>query len=96
MVFKECVYYAEMKKMFHKKLNINWLIVKAVIFDVDGTRYNQNKLRIYMLLNLLRYYITSPWCLRELKILRDFRRERERNAFNVEKNIESAQYNWEA
>ncbi len=85
-----------MKKMLQEKRNINWSIVKAVIFDVDGTLYNQHKLRRYMLLNLLRYYISHPWCLRELKILRDFRLERERQAFKVEVDIENAQYNWGA
>jgi phosphoglycolate phosphatase/putative hydrolase of the HAD superfamily len=70
--------------------------VKAVIFDVDGTLYDQRKLRRYMLVKLLRYYIMKPQCLWELKVLRDFRREREKNAFDTENDIENEQYNWGA
>lgn len=81
-----------------KKLNmlprIDWSSVKIVIFDVDGTLYDQRKLRMYMLIELLQYYFLHPRQLRDLKILRDFRREREKHAFDTVANIEAAQYNW--
>ncbi|MGH2415669.1 MAG: HAD family hydrolase [Microcystaceae cyanobacterium] len=70
--------------------------VKAVIFDVDGTLYNQQKLRSIMLMELLKYYLTHPRKLQDLKIIRDFRREREKHAFDVVVDLEKAQYDWAA
>ncbi|HEB41608.1 MAG TPA: HAD family hydrolase, partial [Candidatus Dependentiae bacterium] len=77
-------------------MKINWSKIKVVIFDVDGTLYNQRKLRMYILMKLLKYYIMRPQRLQELKILRDFRREREKRAFDALDDIESDQYNWGA
>jgi phosphoglycolate phosphatase/putative hydrolase of the HAD superfamily len=78
------------------RLDINWSVVKVVIFDVDGTLYDQHKLQNYMLKELLRYYITHPLHLIDLKILYDFRREREKHVFDVVNDIENKQYNWAA
>jgi phosphoglycolate phosphatase/putative hydrolase of the HAD superfamily len=77
-------------------MKINWSKIKVVIFDVDGTLYDQRKLRRYMLKKLIGYYIVMPQHLRELKVLRDFRREREKRAFYALDDIESDQYNWGA
>ncbi len=77
-------------------MEINWSKIKVVIFDVDGTLYDQRKLRMYMLMNLLGYYIMKPQRLQELKILKDFRREREKHAFDTENDIENGQYRWGA
>ncbi len=74
----------------------DWHKVKVVIFDVDGTLYDQRKLRKYMLMALLKYYIVNPLCLKELKILIDFRNEREKQAFKTVNNLENAQYIWGA
>lgn len=82
--------------MRHQALNINWQKVKAVIFDVDGTLYDQRKLRRLMLMELLRYYLTHPRYIQELKIIRDFRREREKRAFDAVVDLETAQYDWVA
>lgn len=82
--------------MQHKPSNINWQRVKAVIFDVDGTLYDQRKLRRLMLIELLQYYLTHPRYLHELKVIRDFRRERENRAFETVVDLENAQYNWVA
>ena len=40
--------------------SINWQNVKVVIFDVDGTLYEQSTLRKKMLLSLLTFYIKRP------------------------------------
>ena len=47
-------------------------------------------------MELLRYYIMNPQRLKELKILKDFRREREKRIFDDVNNIESVQYSWGA
>ena len=77
-------------------IQIDWCNVKAVIFDVDGTLYDQQKLRTVMLFEILKYYTLNPWYLKELKILRDFRREREKRTFDVIDDLENAQYSWGA
>lgn len=82
--------------MLEKTPQIEWQKIKAVIFDVDGTLYNQDKLRRIMLLELLKYYLLHPWRLKELKMLFDFRREREKHADTPTDNLDSAQYEWGA
>ena len=67
--------------------------VKAVIFDVDGTLYDQKGLRRRMLFSLLSHYAMKPWRFRDLLILSRFRSERERNA-GAAGDIENAQYRW--
>lgn len=70
--------------------------LKMVIFDIDGTLYNQKKMRLYMALELALYYVVRPWKLGEIKVLMHFRREREKNALVAEMNHEIAenQYKW--
>lgn len=67
---------------------------KVVIFDVDGTLYNQSKLRRKMLLSLLFFYAIRPWRYKELHILQTFRREREKRTGNVGTDLENSQYEW--
>jgi HAD superfamily hydrolase (TIGR01549 family) len=67
--------------------------VKAVIFDVDGTLYDQRRLRRQMLRDLLAYYLARPWRFRELMILRAYRSIREEHAGEAG-NIETGQYHW--
>lgn len=66
--------------------------MKLVIFDVDGTLYNQKVLRKRMLGDLLRYYALRPLKFRELLILKSFREERELLADKKVESIERAQY----
>jgi putative hydrolase of the HAD superfamily len=73
---------------------INWDKIKVVAFDVDGTLYRQSPLRKKMLFALLSYYLLRPWRLRELKMLRDFRNEREKRSGNVGSDLENLQYAW--
>jgi FMN phosphatase YigB (HAD superfamily) len=56
----------------------------VVIFDVDGTLYNQPLLRLRMLLSLVLYYSVHFGSLNELKVLKVFRIQREKIAFQNE------------
>ncbi|GAB3538532.1 HAD-IA family hydrolase [Pontibacter brevis] len=81
--------------MQHKQApEVDWKAVKAVIFDVDGTLYDQSKLRKKMLSALLTYYLWRPWRLKEMMMLSHFRNERERRAGEGCPDLENAQYSW--
>ncbi|WP_158622515.1 HAD family hydrolase [Pedobacter sp. KBW06] len=73
---------------------IPWKTLELVIFDVDGTLYDQLKLRTKMLLALIGYYTLRPWKYKDLLILYHFRKEREKNAGSELKNLQEAQYQW--
>lgn len=73
---------------------INWAIIKAVIFDVDGTLYTQSLLRKKMAYALLAHYSMHPWRFRDILILRHFRAEREKRTGNAGHDLENAQYVW--
>jgi phosphoglycolate phosphatase/putative hydrolase of the HAD superfamily len=73
---------------------VEWERVKAVIFDVDGTLYDQSQLRKKMLFELLRYYLMRPWRFREMLALAHFRSEREKRAGFPGPDLENAQYTW--
>ena len=60
----------------------NILHYRAVIFDVDGTLYNQNKLRAIMAVRLLVHGLLQPHRLIDLKIIKAFRSFREEAAFD--------------
>lgn len=74
--------------------DIAWEKLELVIFDVDGTLYNQSKLRKRVLLNLLSHYAARPWKYKDLLILYHFRKERERRASKNFNNLEQEQYEW--
>jgi len=84
--------------MNKKSIIINWKKVKTVIFDLDGTLYNQRKLRKYMFIEILRYYIMNLNQFQDIRILKVFRQEREKHAFYSvpDKNINIAQFHWVA
>lgn len=73
-------------------MNIDWNNVELVIFDVDGTLYDQSRLRKKMGRTLIGHYMFRPWNAYDLQIIRVFRKERELMNFNPVKNIETAQY----
>jgi phosphoglycolate phosphatase/putative hydrolase of the HAD superfamily len=50
---------------------------EALIFDVDGTLYDQGKLRRRMLLNLFFSLARNPPFIRDIKVLYTFRKKRE-------------------
>ncbi len=71
---------------------VDWKKIQAVIFDVDGTLYNQRQLRLLMLRDLLVYYLMRPDQWKDLLILHHFRLLREemtngcQNSENLWKN----------
>ena len=80
--------------MFYNKELIDWEKIKLVILDVDGTLYNQKKLRKIMFFKILKFYISRPFYWREVMILIEYRKQRERNALFSHSNIEYYQYQW--
>ena len=76
------------------KNSINWKQLKVIIFDVDGTLYDQSKLRKKMLKALLIHYVFRPWRLRDLLMLQKFRSEREKRPGYSCENLENKQYEW--
>ncbi|GAA3950093.1 HAD family hydrolase [Pedobacter ginsengiterrae] len=74
--------------------NINLNNIKLVIFDVDGTLYDQSKLRKKMLVELIRYYIFKPWRFKDLLIVYHFRKEREKKAGQQINNLQEEQFKW--
>jgi FMN phosphatase YigB (HAD superfamily) len=71
-------------------------IPKAVIFDVDGTLYDQRKLRFFMAKDLLFCIIQQPNRFTELRIVYHFRRMRKRYASEATCDLENGQYAWPA
>jgi phosphoglycolate phosphatase/putative hydrolase of the HAD superfamily len=65
---------------------------KVVIFDVDGTLYDQTKLRKRIIWEILKFSVLHPNCLFDFKILWDFRKIREKNLSMRVSDIESQQY----
>lgn len=72
----------------------NWDKIELVIFDVDGTLYNQRFLRQKMLIVLIQYFLLHPLKINDLKILYHFRKEREKHAGFTGVNLEGQQYLW--
>jgi FMN phosphatase YigB (HAD superfamily) len=54
--------------------------MSAVIFDVDGTMYNQRLLKLYMMIEILRCSVSRPARMKDILILRRYRIQRERSA----------------
>lgn len=71
-------------------------IPKAVIFDVDGTLYDQRKLRLCMVREMITCILRKPGHIAELSILRHFRRMREKHAAEPTSDLYSRQYIWAA
>ncbi|MGF1561190.1 MAG: HAD family hydrolase [Geminicoccaceae bacterium] len=59
---------------------VDWQGVKLVVFDLDGTLYDQKKLRRRMVARLLLHAMTKPHQASDLHILRTFRELREHMA----------------
>ena len=75
---------------------IDYSKIKVVIFDVDGTLYDQRKLRFYMVKHIFIYLLKNPLKIREISILNEFRKQRELHS-NVEiENLNLEQYSWAA
>jgi FMN phosphatase YigB (HAD superfamily) len=74
--------------------DLDWSAFKAVIFDVDGTLYDQKKLRLIMARELALYCLTHPHRLWKVRILSTFRRLREEQCDCEEPCLIDAQYRW--
>ncbi|ACU04183.1 HAD family hydrolase [Pedobacter heparinus] len=70
--------------------------LKLVVFDVDGTLYQQSKLRKIMFFKIVSYYLPRPWLYKELLTIFYFRKERERKAGYSTVNLQEDQYLWAA
>lgn len=66
--------------------------VRAVVFDLDGTLYDQRRLRLRMLAELALHCLAHPGDAGVMRRLQVFRRERERLAEEEAAGIGSAQY----
>ncbi len=75
---------------------IDYSKIKLVIFDVDGTLYNQKKLRIFMIFKIIIFILFNPRKINEIRIIKEFREQRELRSFEQVPNINSAQYEWVA
>lgn len=61
--------------------------MKAVIFDVDGTLYDQSKLRLRVLFDMVATAMRHPGTIYDFKIIWDFRKAREQNQFSRESGL---------
>jgi HAD superfamily hydrolase (TIGR01549 family) len=67
---------------------------KVIIFDVDGTLYNQKKLRKLMMLQLMKYYIMHLNSIIDLFLLNYFRKQRNLRAIENVDQVNINQYKW--
>lgn len=67
---------------------------KLFIFDLDGTLYDQGKLRQRLIKNLILRFITFRIKTTDLKIINTFRRQREEHKGHASKTLEVDQYHW--
>ena len=73
-------------------MNVEWERVELVVFDVDGTLYDQGRLRRIMILLLLRHLVIHPNDYGLIRLLSTFRRCREELAKEGCSNIGRLQY----
>jgi FMN phosphatase YigB (HAD superfamily) len=71
-------------------------IPQAVIFDVDGTLYDQAKIRLFMVRDMVTCALRQQGRIAELKILWRFRKMREKYGAEAAADLESQQYVWAA
>ena len=71
---------------------VDWHRVRAVVFDVDGTLYDQRKMRLRMAGELALRCLVHPAALTEIRILKTFRRLREELAEQETAGIGRLQY----
>ncbi len=74
------------------QVSIDWSSIRVVIFDVDGTLYNQTTLRDKMKFALLKHYMLRPWRYVDLRIISVFRKERDKLSHGDYSNLEEAQF----
>jgi len=72
--------------------DLDWRGIRLVVFDVDGTLYDQRCLRPTMLTELLTHCLRHPGDLRVLRLISTFRRFREELAVEEAEGIGKLQY----
>lgn len=70
---------------------VPWDAIRLVVFDLDGTLYDQRRLRLKVLLRLLADAASSR-SLETIRILREFRRCREELGESMSPDFETRQY----
>jgi FMN phosphatase YigB (HAD superfamily) len=71
---------------------IDWSRVRLVVFDLDGTLYDQGCIRRRMLWELGLHCLGHPGDLARVRVIAEFRRARERLADETAENIGRLQY----
>lgn len=74
------------------ELAVDWQRVRAVVFDVDGTLYDQRAMRLRMVRELALRCLARPTVLQEARILRAFRQVRKELAEEEASSIDRIQY----
>tara|TARA_B100000900_G_scaffold182903_1_gene155178 strand:+ start:934 stop:1575 length:642 start_codon:yes stop_codon:yes gene_type:complete len=74
--------------------HIDYSNLELIIFDVDGTLYDQRKMRLFMLFEIVTFLIKNPTKYYHINILRHFRIEREIRSNEICKNLSLMQYKW--
>ncbi|MBM3887082.1 HAD family hydrolase [Candidatus Dependentiae bacterium] len=72
--------------------DIEWPKIKGVIFDLDGTLYDQRHMRVRMIFEMIKFYAFRVWLWKDLLIIYKFRELREKNSFKVYDEINTKQY----
>lgn len=73
-------------------INLKWSEISCVIFDLDGTLYDQSKMCRRMFIKLLSHYFIRPGQWKDLVILWKFRRNRENMRFDLVTDLDKIQY----
>ena len=71
---------------------MDWDSVRGVVFDLDGTLYRQVPVRLHMARELLLNAILERKGLRDVSMLRSFRKNREFLAGSCQTNVREEQY----
>ena len=76
--------------------SIDYGKTELFIFDVDGILYNQKKMRIYMFIEIVLFLIMNPRKYNEIKVLKEFREQREIQSNKNITNLKNTQNEWAA
>ena len=68
--------------------------VKGVLFDLDGTLYDLDKMQKIMRRKILFHLITKPWKYQEILLVYYFRKDRKNSAGAYVPDLNMAQYSW--
>ena len=81
-----------MKYVFNQKNKLYG--TKVVIFDVDGTLYNQKLMRLFMFIEILISLLINPKLINEIKTIKEFSERENKRTLEVKKDqcLEELQY----